>query len=123
MQDNAIGRYIKQRRSELNMGQRDLQERLEQFGYKYSVATVGHWEQGHVAVPLGASVNGSSFLAALAKSLEVSELRLLEVAGLVDRADLKFDVDAYEFAQLLDRATPTQRKIIKQVLEEMVRNQ
>lgn len=125
---SMLGDFIRRRRLELNnMTQADLTQRLNQLGFGYSVQTVGHWETGRAAVPLDQTqeTRGEeiTFLAALSSALEVSPLRVLAAAGYLNPADLKFDVETYEFAQLFESASPSQRKIVKQLLEEFIGSQ
>jgi transcriptional regulator with XRE-family HTH domain len=119
---NSLGQFIQNRRSQMHLTQMDLAIRLKKRGFSYSVQTIGHWENGRVKPPLDLNNDSDSFLEALASILEVPALRILEVAGYLSGIDFKFDVETYEVSKLFERATPSQRKMVKQMLEELIRN-
>jgi len=77
---SGIGDYIRNQRNALDITQEDLANRLAERGHKFAKSTIGWWEKGRSIPP----IHESSFMAALASSLEVTLSSLVEGVGLYD---------------------------------------
>ena len=75
MPGTTLGRYIAERRRTLRLEQKDISRRLKDYGVERATTTVAGWENGQ-NVP-------SDLIPALAKALEVSPVRLYELAGVL----------------------------------------
>ena len=73
-----LGAYIKERRSQLNLRQRDLAKAIDAYDRNY----VNQVESGRIALPQ------HEMRQKIARALHVREVDLLVAAGELDRADL-----------------------------------
>ena len=76
MPGTTLGRYIAERRRTLRLEQKEVSERLGQAGMYRAPTTVANWESDRQTVP-------PELIPALAKALEVSPVRLYELAGVL----------------------------------------
>lgn len=74
MTEITLGRYIADRRRALRLEQKEISQRLERLGSFRAPTTVANWENDRQTVP-------PEMIPALAKALEMSPVRLYELAG------------------------------------------
>lgn len=76
----TVGELLKSRRDALGLSRRDLSERLESYGVKYSTSAIAWWEGNRTNPPM----HDRNFMEALAKALDMSLTAFLEFLGMVD---------------------------------------
>ncbi len=79
-----LGRYIAESRNKLRLTQKEVAEKVNR-----AESTVANWESGHQKVP-------PDMLPALAKALQISTVRLYELAGVLA------ELPGSEIVKLLD---------------------
>ena len=108
-------KWLKNRRKQLGITQRDLVARLGSTGYEVVDATLSHWENGRYAVPL----ENEKFRQLLANALEMSVPAMLKAAGYETHIDRS--KEAILGADLIDQLPDSKRAMAIGILETLVK--
>lgn len=73
----SLGTYIKEKRQESGMSQKDLAEHLAGYGFRYNSSTIGWWERELTHAP----THDPKFFEAVAKIFNVRTVDVLAGAG------------------------------------------
>lgn len=73
----SLGTYIREKRLEAGLSQKDLAERLSGYGYEYNSSTIGWWERELTHAP----THDPKFFEAIANIFNVRVLDVLAGAG------------------------------------------
>lgn len=87
---------------------------LQLAGFDYARSTVGHWETGHVSMPL----DDPEFVEALAKVLKLDTLTILELSGY--QIHTRHTLDGERVARLVDNLPEEKRKLAIRLVEQLI---
>lgn len=98
----TLGDFIATRRRELRLEQKDISRRLKSYGVDRATTTIAGWEQGGNVPP--------DLIPALAKALEMSPVKLYELAGFLA------ELPGSEIVKLLDGLPPEEIERVERML-------
>ncbi len=110
-----ISELLKARRSELQISQSELAERLTRLGKNTLKASVGHWETERTKP----SLDDPSFVLALAIALE------MDVNSMLQQMDYhvgteQFSPEARRAAELIEHLSPEKRDLALRLIEQLI---
>ena len=114
-----LGDFVRTQRKMLSLTQMQLSRRLTEQGFAYSEPAIANWEAGRGVMPLAAIKNGIKFLDALAYSLNVSPVTILEAAGYIERDEIDLAPETIELARAIGQLNPTQRGALTTLIFSM----
>lgn len=106
---------LKKRRTELHITQEQLTARLAVAGFTYSPGTISHWENSRHSPE---NFNDPAFRKALADALDWNENELMRELGYT--SELNPSPEALRAAELVDKMSPSRRKMAIGLLEKML---
>lgn len=110
--------WLKQRREELNLSQRDLAEKLAENGFRITPGTVSHWETGRHRPPF----EDKRFQQVLALLLKMKVGEMLNLAG-YDVSRSNHSQEAEEAAYIIDSLSPAKKNLAVRLLKELAKDE
>lgn len=114
MSDIKTYSWIAKRRRALGLSQDGLADRLRNYGFDFTRATISHWEKGRYRPPY----KDPEFIRALADSLEMDTKNILFHIGLVGTDD---NDDASRVVEIFESLTPERQKTALVILEQLLK--
>jgi transcriptional regulator with XRE-family HTH domain len=108
-------KWLKERRKQINISQKDLAVRLQANGYNVSESAVSHWETGRYAMPL----EDVGFRKALGDALNMSIKSILERSGY--EISQRYSEQAMRAAEIVEKLSPDRQQLAMGLLEQLAR--
>ncbi len=123
-----LAQFLRSRRTALQLTQRDVQQRLEQRGYKYSEAAIAHWERSTKSVTAKGILKDPGFLQALAEVLETTPVAIMEAAGYLEGLEPitgldTLNSDTRNLIAIFEKLPPERRKVMMDIAQGFAANE